>query len=112
MAVTYGNRDGITVTMEGPYGSVGGSVRLVQLDLPQSGWKGAVSPFSQIVQPEGISIRSKVDLLPDVHQLEQFRAQELAFTTENEDGVLTVYAIGEKPREDLVFQAVVTEVMA
>jgi len=94
----------------GPFGSGGASVRLTEVFLPADQWKGATSPYSQVVEVEGITIRSKVDLLLDADQLELLRAKEAAFTTENEDGVLTVYAIGQKPEWDFTFQAAVTEV--
>jgi len=110
MALDYGTGSNYTVTMEGPFGSVGTSIRMTELYLPLSDWKGSVSPFSQKVALEGISIRSKVDLLPSCEQLEAFREKELAFTTENQDGVLTVYAIGDCPDTDLVFQASISEV--
>lgn len=110
MALYYGAAGEVSVTMEGPFGSVGTAMRLAEVMLPQENWKGAVSPFSQTVTLEGLTLRSKVDLLPSYEQLEGFRARELAFTTENCDGVLTVYAIGDRPDTDLVFQAAVTEV--
>ena len=109
--ISYGNSGGYTVQMEGPFGSVGTSIRMCEVALPLANWKGAESPFSQQVPLEGISIRSKVDLLPSAEQLESFRSQELALTTENRDGVLTVFAIGDKPRQDLSMQAVMTEVV-
>lgn len=108
--VSYGTSTGYTVQMEGPFGSVGMSIRLCQLELPMANWKGAASPYSQEVSLEGITLRSKVDLLPSVEQLEGFRNQELALTTENRDGKLTVFAIGDRPRSDLSIQAAVTEV--
>jgi len=110
MALDFGNGGDLTVIMEGPYGSVGTAIRLISIFLPEASWKGAASPFSQSVAVNGISIYSKVDLLPSYEQLEHFRAKELAFTTENRDGVLTVYAIGQKPEGDLTHQAAVTEV--
>lgn len=110
MAIDYGTGSDFSVTMAGPFGSLGRSVRLVSLTLPQANWKGAVSPFSQSVKVNGISIHSKVDLLPSYEQLEAFRTKELAFTTENVDGLLTVYAIGDRPNSDLTFQAAITEV--
>lgn len=109
--LSFGNSTHFSVTMEGPYGSIGTSIRLCQLELPLADWKGAASPFSQEVALEGISVRSKVDLLPSPEQLEAFRAQELALTTENRDGVLTVFAIGDRPRSDLSLQAAVSEVI-
>ena len=98
--------------MAGPFGSAGGSGLLREVVLGAENWKGAVSPFSQTVNLDGVSVNSKVDLLPSPWQLEQFRSQELAFTTENDGGIITVYAIGEKPTEDIAMQAVIWEVMA
>ena len=111
MAISYGSGGDITVTLEGPFGSAGSSVLLRQLTLPAANWKGAVSPFFQSVELSDLTVRSKVDLLPSFQQLEDFRQQELAFTTENDGGILTVYAIGQCPASDLIFQASITEVV-
>ena len=111
MALEYGSGGNITVTMEGPFGSAGSAALIRQMDLPADGWKGAVSPFFQTVQLEDITVRSKVDILPTYQQLEAFRSLELVLTTENNDGILTVYAIGQKPRQDLHFQTMITEVV-
>lgn len=111
MAISYGSGGDITVTLEGPFGNAGSAVLLRQLNLPAANWKGAVSPFFQSVELADLTVRSKVDLLPSFQQLENFRQKELAFTTENNDGILTVYAIGQCPGEDLTFQAAVTEVV-
>jgi len=35
-----------------------------------------------------------------------------AFTAENDGGAVTVYAIGDRPGEDLTLQATITEVIA
>ena len=112
MALTYGSGGEITVTMAGPFGSVGSAVQLTELTLPAEDWKGGQSPYFQNVTLTGISGRSKVDLLPSPQQLEAFRTLELAFTTENDGGQVTVYAIGTKPDFDLCFQAALTEVTA
>ena len=106
----FGNGGGISVTLEGPFGAVSSAVRLVEIQLPASQWKGGASPYFQTTNIQGISIYSKVDLLPGPAQLEEFRAKELAFTTENDGGVVTVYAIGSRPESDITMQAVITEV--
>ena len=111
MELNYGTGGELTVTLEGPFGSAGSAVLLRQVSLPAADWKGAVSPFFQSVELADLSIRSKVDLLPSFQQLEMFRQMELALTTQNDSGVLTVYAIGQCPREDLTLQAAITEVV-
>ncbi len=90
----------------------GGAVssRIVNVTLPSSKWEGADSLYSQVVTIDGITEYSKVDLLPSVEQLAIFHNKDVTFVTENEDGVVTVYAIGEKPVLDYSMQAQMTEV--
>lgn len=78
--------------------------------LLSSAWNGTASPYSQVVNIEGVTEHSKVDLQPSVAQLAIFHDKDLAFVTENEDGVVTVYAIGDKPTNDYTMQATITEV--
>ena len=92
-------------------GGTGGSVaRLTSVTLLASAWKGSESPYSQVVTVDGITEYSKVDLLPSVEQLAIFHKKDVAFVTENEDGVVTVYAIGDKPTQNYTMQAQITEV--
>lgn len=84
--------------------------KLTQVTLRASAWKGADSLYSQVVAIAGITEYSKVDLLPSVEQLAIFYSKDVAFVTENEDGVVTVYAIGDKPTLDYTMQAQITEV--
>ena len=66
--------------------------------------------YSQIVNIEGITENSQVDLTPDVEQLVVFYQKDLTFVTENDGGVVTVYAIGQKPSNDYTIQVTITEV--
>lgn len=75
-----------------------------------SAWQGTESPYSQVVTIAGVTAYTKVDLLPSVEQLAIFHNKDLAFVTENEDGIVTVYAIGDKPKNDYTIQASLTEV--
>lgn len=86
--------------------------RISEVVLRASSWVGADSPYSQVVTVNGVTPYSKVDLLPSVEQLDVFRDKDLAFVTENEDGVVTVFAIGEKPTQDYTMQIQITEVTA
>ena len=112
MALQYGQGGGISVAMEGPFGGGGTKVKLTHVTLRADNWKGAESPYSQVVEVEGVSVNSMVDLQPSVEQLEIFHDKDLAFSTENEDGVVTVFAIGDKPSNDYTIQATIVEVVA
>ena len=86
--------------------------RIAYIDLPASNWQGAASPYSQVVSVDGISENSQVDLTPSVEQLAIFHNKDIAFVTENEDGIVTVYCIGQKPANDYTIQVTITEVIA
>ena len=113
MAQQYGEGGSITVTMEGPFSGGGGSsARLTEINLLASEWKGGESPYSQVVAVDKVSVNSMVNLQPSVEQLEIFHDKDIAFTTENDGGVVTVYAIGDKPTNDYTIQATIMEVTA
>lgn len=94
----------------GTGGSGGSAAWLTNVTLKASAWVGSDSLYSQIVTIDGITEYSKVDLLPSPEQLAVFHNKDVAFVTENEDGVVTVYAIGDKPTLDYTIQAQITEV--
>ncbi len=86
------------------------SVRISTVSILANRWVGTSSPYSQVVTVEGATKNSQVDLTPSVEQLAIFHEKDLAFVTENEDGVVTVYAIGQKPENDYTIQVTITEV--
>jgi hypothetical protein len=87
------------------------SIRIAEVSLLASEWTGDASPYSQVIDIEGITEYSQVDLKPSVEQLTIFHDKDLAFVTENEDGVVTVYAIGDKPLDNYTIQVSITEVV-
>lgn len=88
----------------------GSSVAIGTVDLLASEWAGDNSPYSQVVQIVGVTENTQVDLTPSVEQLAIFHNKDLTFVTENDDGVVTVYAIGQKPENDYTIQVTMTEV--
>jgi hypothetical protein len=81
-----------------------------EVTLLANKWVGEESPYSQVVEVAGATANSQVDLTPSVEQLNTFYEKDLAFVTENDDGVVTVYAIGDKPANDYTIQVTITEV--
>lgn len=110
--LNYGESNGLTVRMEGPYGSVGSSGKITTVTLPAANWKNAASPFFQTVEIAGISESSMVMILPDKEQVAKFCVDGTALHIENDSGVTTAYSIGTKPNEDLVLQVTLTEVVS
>jgi hypothetical protein len=85
-------------------------VRLTQVQLPVSAWKGSGNLYSQVISVEGLTPYSRVDLLPSVEQMAVFYQKDITFVTENDGGVVTVYVIGQKPVTDYTIQANIVEV--
>lgn len=100
-----GYRDGYNAS-----GNVGTSIRIADVTLLASAWEGSDRLWHQVVTIDGTTEYSQVDLTPSAEQLTIFHEKDIAFTTENEDGIVTVFAIGDKPSNDYVIQATITEV--
>lgn len=68
--------------------------------------------YGQVVNVNNavITKQSKVDLQVTSEQMVVFYEKDIAFVTENEDGVVTVYSVGSIPENDYKVQVVVTEV--
>ena len=58
-----------------------------------------------------ITPNSKVDLQPTPDDLVEFHDLDLAFVTENDNGVVTVFCVGQKPTKDYIIPATITEVI-
>lgn len=86
------------------------TLRVAEIALPAANWREDESYYSQVVAIDGITANSQVDLTPSVEQLAIFHNKDLTFVTENEDGVVTVYAIGQRPENDYTIQVTIKEV--
>lgn len=86
------------------------SAMIGEVTLLADKWVGDESPYSQVVEVAGATENSQVDLTPSVEQLNTFYEKDLAFVTENDNGVVTVYAIGDKPANNYTVQVTITEV--
>ena len=91
--------------------------RLGEVVLPASAWvektgywENVDSLYAQEVAIPNITPYTKVDLLPSAEQVAIFHNKDIAFLPENEGGVVTVYAIGDKPTMDYTMQVQMTEV--
>ena len=80
------------------------------ISLPASGWTTATNVYSQIVTVPGATANSKVDIYPTPEQLVELQISGISLVAVNEDGVVTVYAINNKPTSDYSMQVTLTEV--
>lgn len=86
------------------------SAKIGEVTLYASKWYGEGNLFSQVVRIPEVTRNSQVDLTPSAEQLAVFYEKDLALVTENDEGVVTVYAIGQKPQNDYTIQVTITEV--
>lgn len=89
-----------------------GAAKLSSVTLRVADWKQlAANRYYQEVEIDGVTENSRVDIHPSAIQLAVFHEQDIAFVTENEDGKVTVYCIGQKPTSDYTMQVTITEVI-
>ena len=84
--------------------------RIGVVTLLGSAWVGGDNLYSQVVTIDGVTENSQVDLTPDVQQLITFYEKDITFVTENDEGIVTVYCVGQKPINDYTMQVTITEV--
>lgn len=81
------------------------------VELLAENWVGSESPYSQVVSMSGVTPHSKIDLQLNPEQLSIFYEKDSSFAAANENGVVTIFCIGQKPMHDYTIQATVTEVI-
>ena len=86
------------------------NARIAEVSVFADKWEGETSPYRQIVTIPGVTNYTQVDVTPTAAQFELLRGKELAFVAENEGGVVTMKAIGQKPANDYVLQVTLHEV--
>lgn len=84
--------------------------KISTVTLPSNAWVGEASPYTQVVNINGATANSKIDLNPTIEQLNVFHEKDITFVTTNQNGVITVYCIGQKPANDYTIQVSITEV--
>lgn len=92
--------------------SNGSAAKIATVNLLAANWTGNGNLYSQVVSIDGVTENSQIDLTPSVEQLVIFYEKDLTLVTENDGGVVTVYAIGQKPTNDYEIQVTITEVSA
>ena len=96
---------------QGPKGDTGDAgVTLGSITLAAGGWSGS-GPYAQTAALAGLPAAALVNLQPTAEQLMLLLQQGVTvLTAANQDGVLTVYALGAAPQDELTLQVTVTPV--
>ena len=92
--------------------SSGGAVapKLTSITMSAANWSGSSNPWSQVVSCNGVNVNSKLDLQPTPSQIVELQDAEISLMATNTNGVVTVYAIGNKPTSDYTMDVLITEV--
>ena len=101
-----------TLTINGTTYKVTSVVPTTGVTLMADSWEGSGDTYSQVVDLSDVTANTKVDLQPTPEQLAEFHYKSLGFVAVNDNGVVTVYAIGDKPKNDHTIQVTLTEVVA
>ena len=86
--------------------------RIVTVILDVNKWEETeshVGYYKQIIEINDITQYSRLDLQPDAEMLAEFKDLDLVFVTENKDGVITAYSVGDKPSKSYTMQATIVE---
>ena len=88
------------------------TARITYVDLPAANWQTDEETGAYYQEPEieGVTANSQVDLTPSIQQLVAFYDKDLGFVTENDNGTVRVYALGQMPQNDYTIQVTITEV--
>jgi hypothetical protein len=73
-------------------------------------WIGDSNPYNQTVACNGVNVNSKLDLQPTPEQIVELQDSEISLMLTNTNGVVTAWAIGNKPAVDYTIDVLITEV--
>lgn len=86
-------------------------IRLTTVTMFADAWEGDSMPYSQTITCSGVTANSKIDLQPTAVQIVELQNDETTLMLQNDNGVVTAWAIGNKPTQDYTMQAQMTEVV-
>ena len=82
------------------------------ITLPAANWTGNTNPWSQVITVNSVTAHSKLDLQPTALQIVALQDSEITLMLQNNNGVITAWAIGNKPTQDYEMQVLITEVVS
>lgn len=114
--ITFNGRGGAVMPMEGDYtpAMVGSApaIKTAIVTLPVASWTGSASPYSQTVEISNVTANSRIDINPDTAVMNGAMEGGYGLVFGNNAGVITAYAVGDKPTAEITVQVSITEVTA
>ena len=86
-------------------------IKLTAVTMLADAWEGDSMPYSQIITCNGATANSKIDLQPTAVQIVELQNNETTLMLQNDNGVVTAWAIGNKPTQNYTMQVLMTEVV-
>ena len=83
---------------------------MTMVSISAANWTGDTAPYSQVITVNGVTANSKVDLQPTAAQILELQEADIMLMAENDNGTVTIYALGGIPTSDYTMQALITEV--
>ena len=84
--------------------------KITTVTLSAANWTGSTNPWSQEVTINGLTATCKIDPQLTALQIVELQNEEITLMFQNDNGVATAWAIGNKPTEDYTLQILLTEV--
>ena len=84
--------------------------RIATITLSANAWSGSSAPYGQPVSIATVTAATKIDLQPTVSQVTWLQQNDISLMAQNVDGIVTVYAFGDKPSVDMTMQVKLMEV--
>lgn len=81
------------------------------ITLLADAWVGETTPWAQVVEVDGVTVNSKIDLNPTPEVIYDLQEKKITLTAVNDNGVVTVYALATKPTSDYTIQVLRTEIV-
>lgn len=85
----------------------------VEVTLLLTGWtlSGDGTHYTQVIEINGSTANSRVDLEPTPTQIIQLMHEEISIFVANDNGVITAYSLNGIPSTNMTFAATITEVL-
>jgi hypothetical protein len=84
--------------------------QLKSVTIPYESWEGE-GPYTQSLSISDITVNSKIDMQADATTIANIVDGEFSITIKNDNGIVTAYAVGKKPKFDLELTLSIIEVV-